>query len=148
MNTRLVCVDASVAAKWVFPETLSADATRLKASYDEGEAEFVAPEGFYMELASVGFHKVTREGLPLADVGEGLHRLAAVQAALVPVAPLMSRVVEISLELRLGMSWDAAYLAVAERLDCELWTADRELAGKARGSYPWVRRLGVDPLFT
>ena len=48
---------------------------------------------------------------------------------------------ELASELRLGAVYDAYYLALAESLACELWTADRRFHRiAANASYPvhWV----------
>lgn len=48
---------------------------------------------------------------------------------------------------RLGVNGnDAAYVALAERLDAELWTADHPLFAAAGASLPRVRWIGDYPL--
>lgn len=41
--------------------------------------------------------------------------------------------------------YDAGYLYVAERLDCELWTADDRLVRTVGEDLPWVRSLSGLP---
>lgn len=41
----------------------------------------------------------------------------------------------------LRAAYDAHYLALAERLGAEFWTADRRLAQQVAGELPWVRLL-------
>ena len=36
---------------------------------------------------------------------------------------------------------DAHYLALAERENCEFWTADTRLLNALKGNLPWVRKL-------
>ena len=55
--------------------------------------------------------------------------------------PEVVRTWELAVELGLT-TWDAAYLALAESLGAEFWTADRDLARRARRRFPWVRLLG------
>lgn len=38
---------------------------------------------------------------------------------------------------------DAHYLALAQTLDCEFWTADERLYNAVRDQLPWVRWLGL-----
>jgi predicted nucleic acid-binding protein len=40
-------------------------------------------------------------------------------------------------------AYDAQYLALAERLDCEFWTADERLFNAVRGALPRVRWVGA-----
>jgi predicted nucleic acid-binding protein len=42
----------------------------------------------------------------------------------------------------LKASYDAHYLALADRLGVEFWTADRRLANTISSSLPWVRFVG------
>lgn len=39
-------------------------------------------------------------------------------------------------------AYDGQYLAVADLLGCELWTADRRLYSAVGGELPWVRWVG------
>ncbi len=39
----------------------------------------------------------------------------------------------------LTAAYDAVYLAMAQRLRCNFWTADRRLYEAASGWFPWVR---------
>jgi predicted nucleic acid-binding protein len=39
-------------------------------------------------------------------------------------------------------AYDAQYLALADLLGCELWTADRRLVNAVGGKLPWVRWIG------
>ena len=57
-----------------------------------------------------------------------------------PVAPdscQACRAYEWALQLKRAASYDSSYLALAESLGCELWTADARLQ-RAVG-LPWVR---------
>ena len=40
-------------------------------------------------------------------------------------------------------AYDAHYLALAEMMNCEFWTADRRLFNVVRDELPWVHRLGT-----
>ena len=39
-------------------------------------------------------------------------------------------------------SYDAHYLALAEHLGCELWTADEKFWQATNGTFKWVRWVG------
>lgn len=58
--------------------------------------------------------------------GPGLHR----------------RAIELAGRFRQRAVYDAHYLALAEDLDCELWTADRRFYEAVYGRSPFVRLLG------
>ena len=59
--------------------------------------------------------------------------------------PDNARAVEVAVDLQRHSAYDAAYLALAERLDGEVWTLDGPLARNAAGRYrvrlidwPWL----------
>jgi predicted nucleic acid-binding protein len=54
-------------------------------------------------------------------------------------AELHRRALEIAGEYGLPAVHDAHYLALAERLDAELWTADRKLSQAVAATLPWIR---------
>ena len=85
------------------------------------------------EKAELALGHLLRLGLERIDPELGLHREALRWAA----------------RLDQVVAYDAAYLAAAEYLGAELWTADRRLADRAqeRGA-TWVRHVGdqVDPI--
>lgn len=57
-------------------------------------------------------------------------------------AQLVTRGLEIAIELGRPRAYDAMYLALAERHHAPLWTADERLWNAARTWTPWLRRLG------
>lgn len=55
---------------------------------------------------------------------------------------LMRRAYELATQLNRPTAYDAKYLAVAERFQCELWTADERLFNAVSSTLPWVKWLG------
>ncbi|MBN1285209.1 MAG: type II toxin-antitoxin system VapC family toxin [Anaerolineae bacterium] len=54
---------------------------------------------------------------------------------------LLRRAYDLATRFNRPTAYDAQYLAVAERLACEFWTADDRLFHAVAGELPWVRRL-------
>jgi len=142
-----VVVDSSVAAKWVFPEHGSRAAAELAERWARTEHVVTVPAHFWAEVANIARHKVSpAAGAPgiRAEVARAkLSILAASDLVTAAPKPTLARALELALELGLTV-WDAAYVALAESLATEFWTADRDLAGRARRRFPWVRLLGED----
>ncbi|MCI0640301.1 MAG: type II toxin-antitoxin system VapC family toxin [Gemmataceae bacterium] len=137
-------VDASVGFKWVVPEADSDKAIRLRDSYLNGLDQIWAPDFYPVEVA----HAITRaerqgritpaEGLvALRDTINALPRL---ELAL----PLLPRAYAISSQNRIGV-YDCIYVALAEREQCELVTADDKLVKKLQAAFPFVRHLSTLP---
>jgi predicted nucleic acid-binding protein len=59
---------------------------------------------------------------------------------------LLRHALRLADRLALSAAYDAQYLAVAEHLDAELWTADKRLAQQAASGPVMIRLLGpVEP---
>ena len=95
------------------------------------------------EIAHALHRKVADGNLELesaTQIWEGLNRVEIkfcnppnVHAGAVRIANLLGQ----------GAVYDSVYLALAERLDCELWTADRRFHRAARDAFPdRVRWIG------
>lgn len=119
-------LDASVAIKWVLPEADSSKALALRDDYRLGVHELIAPDIFQVEVA----HALTRaERRNILRRGEALKELVLLMQArpqLHPFSALLGRAVEISSLTRFGV-YDCLYVALAEREQCLIVTADARL---------------------
>ena len=61
-----------------------------------------------------------------------------------PILALMDRAVEISIQRRHNVH-DCMYVALAEREDCELLTADRKFIGNLQPAFPFITDLATLP---
>lgn len=121
----MIVVDASVLAPALADDGSDGDLVRARL---RGE-RLVAPELVDLEVVST-FRRAARAGrLDERRSGQALDDLAALPLRRVPHLGLLVRV----WELRDNLSaYDAAYVALAEMLDCPLLTADGGI-GKASG---------------
>ena len=118
----LAVVDASVAAKWFLPERDSESARSLRLAHLDARASLVAPAILPYEVGNaLRFHP----HLGADVVGRAVAQLLDVQVRLDPPSPeALDAAVRVA--FRTGLTvYDACYLALAERLDCPLYTADK-----------------------
>jgi predicted nucleic acid-binding protein len=87
------------------------------------------------EIASALTRKRAREELPPEDMDQALRVIDRLDVVF-HIAPNKARAIEIALELQRHSAYDAAYLALSEELDAELWTLDGRLARNAGDRYP------------
>jgi len=91
----------------------------------------VAPWLWLFETHATLRRKVHRKELTDPEGEEAWRHLAAQPVMTVHSPEMFGRAWTIARALRLPTTYDAAYLALAEIRDCELWTADRGFARAA-----------------
>ena len=137
-----VVVDASLAVKWLVREEHTDKALAiLRAWYDE-EVTPTAPHLLPFEVANALHRKVIRGQLSVAESTRMIERLLASQLELHQTAGLHARALELASEFQQGAVYDAHYLALAEKFDCELWTADQRFHRAVSTHTGNVRWLG------
>ena len=140
-----ICVDASLVARlFVGPD--DARAWELFDAWTEQEALICAPSLLIYELTDV-FYRYHRAGLLsratlqlLTDAVDGL------PLALEPHTSLAKPALRLASTLGLDATYDAYYLALAERLDADLWTADARLKQQVGNRRPRVRLVSKSPV--
>lgn len=142
-----VCVDASLALKLVLAETDSERAHILWKSWIDSDTEIFAPAHFAFETTSVIRNHVFR-GLIGPEAGkQAFDALHAQPIALVSSQILNVRAWELAEQFNRPTAYDVYYVALAESLDCDLWTADRRLVNAVSRTFGWVKWLGDAPQY-
>lgn len=137
-----VCVDASLALKLVLNEPDSLQARTLWASWVENSLEIVAPTILPYEVTSVIRNNVYRRILTSEEGVNAFHTIHAQSVRLLYPTGLHQRAWELAIQYNRPTTHDTHYLALAEMLGCELWTADERLYNAVKGKLVWVRWLG------
>jgi predicted nucleic acid-binding protein len=141
-NSLAVCVDASIVVRLLIgPE--DAAVKHLWDSWSKQEAHLVAPTLLYYEVAN-GLYRQQKAGLLRPEsAGEALDIALALPVELIGDGDLHRRACELATAYRLPAAYDAHYLAVAERLGVELWTADARLVSAMQPfGVDWVKLAG------
>ena len=145
MNGRLV-VDASFAVKWILEEEYTAQAISALAEWHSQHTDVFAPAWFLFEITNVLYQRIRRGELTSDDA---LRLISESQQAGVQLIDyddrLHARALELAHQFNLNAAYDAHYLALAERMNCELWTADERLWNSTRAQLGWVRWIGELP---
>jgi predicted nucleic acid-binding protein len=132
---RQAVVDASVAAKWVIEEEHSAKAALL-LDFDV----LHAPEHWLAEAINVLWDKVFCGELTAPDAEERMTVLLRAPVTGTPIAGLMPRAFAIS-AARMVTIYDSLYLALAEKRDIPMVTADERLIRKLSGDAGLAKRM-------
>ena len=135
-----IAVDASAAIEYLVPT----DARLRDAVVDGigGDPHWVVPEHFVLETVNGLRGRWLSGHLSQDEFGSAVTVLAEFEFEVWPTAALLPRVVQLAAN---ATSYDAAYLALAEELNCRLVTADAKLARVPGIRCRVMGATGVDP---
>jgi predicted nucleic acid-binding protein len=137
----IAVIDASIALKWALNEDDSAAAFEQLARWEAEGIQPIAPSWIACEVANVLYRYVRGNHLTLEEA-EALIDLALDPLEIQAEVPGDARrAIRIAHEVGDERTYDAQYVALAERLSCELWTADRTFWRKAQQFHPYIRLL-------
>ncbi|MFZ5898428.1 MAG: type II toxin-antitoxin system VapC family toxin [Bacillota bacterium] len=141
MSGKRVVVDASLAVKWLVNEEATEAAVGLLERWSEEEVCLTAPCLLFTEVANALYKRVRREEMALADAQTLLSFLSELGIEIKETAALGPRVLELAARFCCSAAYDACYVALAEALECEFWTADERLYNTVKTQFEWVRCL-------
>jgi len=121
-------VDASIAVKWVLPESDSERAAALR----ETEPDLIAPVLLVAEVGNAVWKRARLGELTAQDAIDAVATAIGIIGALHPLEGLAARAMKIATMLDHPI-YDCFYLALAERENIPLMTADRRLSAAAAG---------------
>ncbi len=137
-----ICIDASVVVRLVTGAPTEITESELWQAWLEGEAEVIAPTLLFFEVANA-LHRYAVHGELLdEEVEEALEAALALEIRLHGGPDIHRRALRLARRLDLPTTYDAHYLAVAERSRATFWTTDARLVRAVQPALPWVRLLG------
>ena len=143
MNGAELVVDASLALKWVVEEPYSAEAKALLQQCRSHRRRLMAPALFLYEVTNAIAKRVQRRQLALEEGKERLRFFLEAGPVLRQLGSLHLRALELMERFRMQAAYDAHYLALAQWLRCECWTADERLWNTVKSEFAWVRWVGA-----
>ena len=141
-ESECVCVDASLSLKLVLPEPDSPKVRALWERWIEEGRRIVAPWLWIYEITSVLRNRVHRKLLTPSEGAAALQALHAQRIQLLHPNNLHETAWQLSERFHRPAAYDSFYLALAQELGCELWTADERLYHAVTGSLTYVRWVG------
>lgn len=142
MNSSSVVVDASFLIKICIPEHMSAEARTIRAGWTASAVIRLAPSLIDYEIVSALNKKFLIGELSATESEEALALALEEPLQAIDTNDLHLSAMRIAQRLGLRSTYDAHYLAVAEKLDCEFWTADERLYNAVRDRFPLIRWVG------
>jgi predicted nucleic acid-binding protein len=136
-------VDASVVLKWFSPEPNSAAADFLLEKFLNDEVELLAPDLMIVETASALWKRVIIRKELSADEATFIYRdLLTLPDSLIASGAVAEAAFRVALK-HSHLVYDALYRALAIERRCEFVTADRALANKLHGVFPFIVHLSA-----
>lgn len=137
-----IIVDSGVLIASVFLETLTPQAKGLLHQLQAATVEFHAPMLLRYEVVAVA-RKAVYQGRITTDIGRGARdQLLTYPVSLHIDDVLLKRAYELAELHNRPTAYDSQYLALAERLKCDFWTADERLFNALNGAFSTMRYLG------
>lgn len=137
-----VCIDANLALKLVLVEKDSSKAQYLWDTWVDADVEIVAPPLLAFEGTSVIRNKMYRGLAPPNEAELMFKTFHLLGVRLLYPYGLHQKAWELSQQFNRPQAYDSHYLALAEILGLELWTADERLYNAVKHELSWVKWLG------
>ena len=142
MILRAIILDSGVFLAKAFTEQYTKEAIALLARIESEVGTIHAPILLHYEIVSVirlavynnriGAEKASALRTELLDIPLQLHFDRR----------LVERAYDLAQDFKLPRTYDAQYLALADRLGCEFWTGDERLFNSVRAAFSNIRWLG------
>ena len=138
-----VVIDANILIAYALAdEPLHAQANLILSAWQVTEENLTAPRLFRSEITAVVRKAVYQQRIT-PDQG----RIMLSQLLLYPVEfyeddDLLKEAYELAVRFNRPRAYDSQYMALAERLNCEFWTADERLVNSTQGQFGHIRWLG------
>lgn len=147
MTNNIVVVDANIAVKWAIAEEDSSIAEALLQEWNRQRTFLFVPALFVYEITNILWKNVRQNKLTIAEAQTAAQFILDVGVEIYwPIDPELSiQALHLAHTYHLPATYDAHYLALAEREQCEFWTADARLYHSVKEQTPWVRLMLDEP---
>jgi predicted nucleic acid-binding protein len=142
MPNSWVCVDANVVIKLVVEEVYSSEVRSLWHGWVQTGMDIAAPALLRYEVTSVLRKQVTRGLRTNAESLQALKQALAFEINYLEPPNFHQRAYDLAERFNRPATYDTHYLALAEYLDCEFWTADERLVNTVHHALSWVKWIG------
>lgn len=139
-NSSTVCVDANIIVRLVL---FAEDKIQIRwKRWVSDEVQFVAPSLLHYEVVNSLYQYQKRGQVSLASLERALDAALALPVDLVDDNHIHRRAMILAAQYGVPAAYDAHYLALAEWMDVDLWTADMRLINTLKPfNLKWVKGL-------
>jgi predicted nucleic acid-binding protein len=141
MSSSWLCVDANLVIRLVVDPSDRA-IQQLWEQWATERRQLAAPTLLYYEVANALYRYQALGLMSASSVQLALKAALALPIHMHGEPDLHRRALDLAERFSLPAAYDAHYLALAEQLNGEFWTADGKLARAVQGALPWVHTVG------
>lgn len=134
-------LDASLAVKLLFDEQYSDATDALVSEARRLGGRIYAPPHMRPGLTNIIRRRMRVLRMPLATALSDLDRMLNLPIMIVDLPSLYPAALRLADAFSLS-TYDALYVALAQALDCDLWTDDQRVLRAVAGGAPFVRWIG------
>ncbi|MBW4480182.1 MAG: type II toxin-antitoxin system VapC family toxin [Tolypothrix brevis GSE-NOS-MK-07-07A] len=138
MTSGVVCVDANLVVLLLSRGTSALRIRELWNQWLELNCTIVAPTLIYYELSNALHRSAVAGQIAPEEADQVLAEAMNLSIRVYGDAELHQQAFTLARSLKLSATYDAHYLALAQRLECEFWTADKRLFNSVQASLPWI----------
>ena len=139
--TKIICLDASFIIRYLTSDKTESIYQQYWSQWKANEDVLVAPTLIMYEVANA-FHRAKIAGQLTSDEAEAfLESALNLGLTFYGDAQLHRQAIKLAEKYKLPATYDAHYLALSERLESELWTADKRLYQAVKNSLNWVHLI-------
>jgi predicted nucleic acid-binding protein len=107
-------------------------------AWQEVDYQFVAPTLLYYEATNAIYQYYRHDLLSFESVSRAQQAILALPVRLISDPDIHRRALQLAERFSLPATYDAHYLALAERMGAAFWTADRRLYRATQAELAWV----------
>ena len=144
MPISTICPDASLIVALVTSESVSERALARWTEWVSAGARLVAPGLLRYEVTSALRRKVVRGLMSEPDARRALGEALDLGIELFDPPGMSVSAFDLAGRFGLPTTYDAHYLALADEMAAEFWTADERLYNTVRGKFPAARCVGKE----
>jgi len=138
----IAVIDASVALKWQFEDEEATDSARaLLEDFIEANIKLIAPTLFPYEIISAINVAINRKRINESVGYTAIKYITSLGIELRSFNDLIETTFKRARQYGLS-TYDCAYMALAEKENCNLITGDKKFFNAIRKHFPWVKLIG------
>jgi predicted nucleic acid-binding protein len=138
----MAVLDATVALKWQFEdEEVTSAAMALLEDFVEGKVELITPTLFPYEILSAINVAINRKRIEEEAGYRAMNYITSLGIELRSFDDLIGPTFYMARQYGLS-SYDCAYMALAEKENCDFFTGDKRLFNSIKNRLPWIKWIG------